>query len=228
MALKWAIDGQEAETALRLGSALGKYWYAGDPIYWSEGRKWLEGALILRQPESMPLVLRANALNEAGILAWGQADYEHAIFCFDQCLALRKKLDDKTGIASALGNLGLVAREQLNLGRARAYQEECLAVKRELGDRSGIATALSNLGMVAADQGDYEFAISLYEESMVLNRELKNMTGLTLTMHNLGGLLVENHGDDTQAVDLLMESLKLSREFGTLLLSYSAYFEPFR
>ena len=213
-ALKWATDCQEAETALRLGSALGKFWYTYDPIYWSEGRKWLEQAIKLRQRETVSLVVRANALNEAGVLAWAQIDYGHAILCFEECLSLRKMLGDKGGIASALGNLGLVAREQLDLTRARAYQEECLALKRELGDKQGIATALSNLGLVAADQGDYEHAISLDEESLVLNRELQNMTGLTLTLHNLGGLLVENRGDSTRALTLLMESLKLSRGLG--------------
>ena len=105
-ALKWAVDCQETETALRLGSALGKFWYTSDPIYWSEGRKWLEGALNLRQPESTPLVVRANALNEAGVLAWAQMDYEHATLLFEECLTLRKTLGDKAGIASALGNLG--------------------------------------------------------------------------------------------------------------------------
>ena len=213
-ALKWAVDCKEAEIALRLGSALGKFWYTYDPIYWSEGRRWLEQALNLRQLEAVPLVVRANALNEAGVLAWAQIDYDHAILCFEECLALRKMSGEKAGIASALGNLGLVAREQHNLTCARAYQEECLALKRELGDKQGIATALSNLGLVAADQGDYEHAISLYEESLVLNRKLQNMTGLTLTLHNLGGLLVENRGDYTRALSLLMESLKLSRELG--------------
>jgi tetratricopeptide (TPR) repeat protein len=225
-ALKWAVDCKEAEIALRLGSALGKFWYTYDPIYWSEGRKWLESALNLRQLETEPLVFRANALNEAGVLAWVQIDYDHATLCFEECLALRKILGEKAGIASALGNLGLVAREQLDMSRSRAYQEECLELKRELGDKQGIATALSNLGLVAADQGDYEHGISLYEESLVLNRELQNMTGLTLTLHNLGGLLVENRGDYTRALSLLMESLKLSRELGShfFLIPHSLYF----
>ena len=213
-ALKWAVDSRKVEIALRLGSALGKFWYIYDPNYWSEGRKWLEQALNLIQFDPLPLDVRANALNQAGVLAWIQEDYEHAILRFEECLALRKKTGDQAGISSALGNLGLVAREQLDLAQARAYQEECLVIKRELGDKKGIATALSNLALVAADQGDIEYAISLCEESLVLNRELQNIAGLTLTLHNLGGLLVENRGDYTRALTFLMESLKLSRELG--------------
>jgi predicted ATPase/DNA-binding SARP family transcriptional activator len=213
-ALKWAVDFKEAQIALRLGSALGKFWYIHDPIYWSEGRKWLERALDLGKLEAVPSGIRANALNEAGVLTWVQSDYEHATCCFEECLALRKMTDEKAGIASALGNLGLVAREQLDLARARNYQEECLALRRELGDRQGLATAFSNLGLVIMDQGDYEQAIPLYEESLILNRELQNETGLALTLHNLGGLLVENRGDFTRAESVLMESLQLSRGFG--------------
>ena len=213
-ALKWAIECQEAEIGLRLGSALGKFWYTYDPLYWSEGRKWLEQAINLKQPEALPLDVRANALNEAGVLAWAQNDFDHAILCFEECLALRKMSGEKAGIASALGNLGLVAREKLDMTSARAYQEECLALRRELGDTQGMATAFSNLGLVAADQGDVEYALKLYKESLVLNRELQNMTGLALTLHNLGGLMVENHDDYVRALSLLMESLTLSRAVG--------------
>jgi predicted ATPase/DNA-binding SARP family transcriptional activator len=213
-ALKWTIDSMETEMALRLGSALGRFWYTYDPIYWSEARMWLEQAINLKQPESININIRANALSEAGVLAWAQVDYDHATLCFEECLALRKISGDKAGIASALGNLGLVAREQLDLTRARAYQEECLILRRELDDMQGMATAFSNLGLVAADQGDYGYAITLFEESLVLNRKLENMTGLTLALHNLGGLLVENRGDYLRAMSVLKESLKLSRVIG--------------
>ena len=211
-ALKWAVDHQKVEIALRLGGALGRFWYIYDPVYWSEGRRWLEQALNLLTVGTIPLDFQAKALNEAGVLAWAQGDYEQAIRYFEECLALRKKLGDKAGIGSALGNLGLVAREQLNPARARAYQEENLALKRELGDKQGIATALSNLGLVATDQGDCDYAIALNEESIALNRELQNKSGLTLTLHNLGGLMVENLGDFTRAKALLEESLALSQE----------------
>lgn len=189
----------------RAGAA-GKYALLG------EGRKWLEQALNLTPDASLPDDVRANALNEAGVLAWAQGDYGQAIHYFEACLALRKTTGDKVGISSALGNLGLVAREQFDLGRARAYQEQCLALKRKMGDQPGIATALSNLAMVVADQGDYELAIALFEESLALNRELQNMTGLTLTLHNLAGVLVENGAGDAQVLALLEESLNLSRK----------------
>lgn len=214
-ALKWAVDCRSAQVALRLGSALGKFWYIYDPIYWTEGRKWLERALSLAPGDSLLEGVRANALNEAGVLAWAQGDYGQAIQHFEACLALRKTSGDKVGIGSALGNLGLVAREQFDLASARAYQEQCLALKREMGDKPGIATALSNLGLVVADQGNYERAGALLEESLALNRELQNKAGLTLTLHNLAGILVENGADYPRALLLLEESLDLSRKLGS-------------
>jgi len=41
--LSWALKKGEAELALRLGGALGSFWQAHG--HWSDGRKWLEGAL---------------------------------------------------------------------------------------------------------------------------------------------------------------------------------------
>jgi predicted ATPase/DNA-binding SARP family transcriptional activator len=213
-ALKWVVSHQKAEMALRLVGALGRFWYLYDSNYWNEARSWIKRALNLPASETAPLDFQAKALNESGVLAWVQADYEQAIHSFEACLALKKKVGDKAGIGSALGNLGLVAREQLDLPRARAYHEDSLAIKRELGDKQGIATALGNLGLAVADMGEWGSAAALFEESIHLNRELQNKSGLTLTLHNLGGLLVENQVDYFRARALLEESLELSRELG--------------
>src|SRR5260370_22808951 len=61
-ALAWLIEHQEAEFALRFCGALWWFWYLRG--YWSEGRRWLEGAIGLAQAEDSTEA-RARALYAA-------------------------------------------------------------------------------------------------------------------------------------------------------------------
>src|SRR5258708_15640257 len=74
-ALAWLIEHQEAELALRFCGALWLFWYLRG--YWSEGRRWLEGALGLAQAEGSTEA-RANALYRSGDLAHDQDGYAAA------------------------------------------------------------------------------------------------------------------------------------------------------
>ena len=71
-ALSWALQRTEAELALGLGNALWWFWWTRG--HFSEGRRWLEGALAIdgrRSPES-----RAMALAGLGMLAAQQGDVD--------------------------------------------------------------------------------------------------------------------------------------------------------
>ena len=63
-ALQWAVEHEDAEVALRLGSALARFWYVRG--YYSEGRSLLASVLLLsgNNPGQSPAVkeFRAKAL----------------------------------------------------------------------------------------------------------------------------------------------------------------------
>jgi predicted ATPase/class 3 adenylate cyclase/Tfp pilus assembly protein PilF len=213
-ALQWLLDRGEAETAIRLSGALGRFWYVhGHP---SEGRRWLEGALAqshLHAGVQLPAAVRSKALNGAGALAWMQGDYVQATTFFTESLALRRELGDKQGIASSLGNLGLVALRQGEYERAEALLTENLALYRELGHQRGIARALNNLGVVTQHQGNYDRATAFLEESMALQRGLGDKGGIASSLANLGEI-ARYQGDYARATALYEESLALYRELG--------------
>jgi tetratricopeptide (TPR) repeat protein len=213
-ALQWLLDRGEAETAIRLSGALGRFWYVhGHP---SEGRRWLEGALAqshLHAGVQLPAAVRSKALNGAGALAWMQGDYVQATTFFTESLALRRELGDKQGIASSLGNLGLVALRQGEYERAEALLTENLALYRELGHQRGIARALNNLGVVTQHRGNYDRATAFLEESMALQRGLGDKGGIASSLANLGEI-ARYQGDYARATALYEESLALYRELG--------------
>jgi predicted ATPase/DNA-binding winged helix-turn-helix (wHTH) protein/Tfp pilus assembly protein PilF len=207
-AIHWSLAEAGSGGALRLCGALQQFWWMRG--YLMEGREWCTRALDRpdverRTPE------RAKALNGAGTLAYMQSDYSAARDYYEESLALRRYLDDRSGMAAALNNLGLVACEQGDLATAKSLIEQSLPMVRELGDRSRIAAALSNLGMVALTQRDFILAQAQCEESMVIYRELGDQSGVATSLSNLGNV-ASGLGDNSTARTLQNESLAIRRD----------------
>jgi predicted ATPase/class 3 adenylate cyclase len=208
--LGWCLANREAESALRLASALWRFWQVHG--YLSEGRKWLDGALAIGRAGAPPMLL-AKASNAAGALAAFCGDYEAAAAFLEESVAVRREQGDQSNLARSLANLGIVARRQGDHARATALYEESLALRRALGDRWGIASALLNVGMVARDQGDLARATTALEESLGLSRELADTYGIANALNHLASVS-RAQGDLRRARALHLQSLELFRGLG--------------
>src|SRR5262249_11576548 len=100
-AVAWALDA-DVVAALRIAGALTRFWSVRGHM--SEGRGWLRRALA--SDDGIPTLVRAKGLFAAGYAALGQGDYDHAIECFDQALALYRTAHDASGAAASLAQLG--------------------------------------------------------------------------------------------------------------------------
>ena len=210
VALAWGTSGGDPEPALRLATALGRFWEVRGHL--SEGRSWLEAALTAGGGGESP-ALRAVALNWAAVLAQHQGDYNAAHGLYEHSLALRRRIDDRLGASAALVGLGNLAALQGRLGPARAQFEESLAIGRELDEPQVVAASLTNLGWVAHARGDLRGARALYEEALEVRRRLGDGHGTALVLANLGDLALQQ-GDLDTAHTLHTEGLDLRRGLG--------------
>ena len=209
-ALAWSAEADDgAETGLRLGTALWRFWEKRWRV--AEGDRWLAGALA--RSEGLPPALRANALNAAGNLARDLVDYQRATAHHEECLAIRRELGIPRGIASSLNNLGVIARDQGASERTLALCGESLELFREAGDRHGAAIALISLGAAAAQQGNLERARSDYEESLALFREEGDHWHTAWVLTYLA-LLMVRIGDLAAARSLADDGLAMHRSAG--------------
>jgi predicted ATPase len=73
-ALSWSLEeqGEDPELGLRMGAALGEFWYLRG--YFNEGRRWLEEALA--KSGGAPTAARARALHRVSWLALLQGDLD--------------------------------------------------------------------------------------------------------------------------------------------------------
>ncbi len=208
-ALDWFLERGEATSALRLCSAIWWFWSVRGHV--TEGRNFLERALA--GSAGVATVVRAKALNAAGMLALNQDDYDVGEAFCTESLALFRQLGDKPGIALALYRLGLLAWWKGQYPAARSLEEEALAFYRELGDKGGAADPLLILSRLALVQRNHAGARSLAEESLALFREVSDRWGIAYVLLHLARMIFAQ-GDSARAQPLVQECLKISRELG--------------
>ncbi|MGH2614820.1 MAG: tetratricopeptide repeat protein [Thermomicrobiales bacterium] len=208
-ALNRAIDTGDADTALRLGAALWRFWAQQGHL--TEGRITIERALAL-DGEVDP-AMRAAALRYLGNLALDLSDHAAARTHFLESLSILRSLGDQDGIARALNGLGIVARDLGEYAEASSKLNEALAICIAIGDKPGIAVAHHNLGRVATAAGDYEQAQEHHERALALRRQLGNADGVAYSLWVLGDVALLR--GDLQAAEIhYRESIDVFRDLG--------------
>ncbi|MFL5697860.1 MAG: tetratricopeptide repeat protein [Ktedonobacteraceae bacterium] len=213
-ALRWLVEGEEVEMALRLAGALCQFWVVRGHL--SEGRQWLEGMLSGSNLETVSMRVRAKALNGAGVMAYTQGDYGHAKVLCQESLELFRKLGNRHGIASSVNGLAFVALVAGDYAAASAMFEESLVLFRELGDKWNLADTLYFSALAASfrvDQTDTAAARSMVEESLAISRELRDQRGLAYSL-NLLGFVSLLQGEGAAACPLIEESLAIHKALG--------------
>ena len=209
IAIAWLRDDARMEEALRLAGALWRFWWLrGDA---GEGRQQLES--LLREAGAVAPVVRAKALNGAGVLAESQGDWDAAIQLHLESLDISRRLGDLRGVAWSLNNLGVVAINQGDFTRAQELLEENLAVAEQADDPASVATALLDLGQIAHFADDHERATALFTRSLTLSRRLGDESHIARALNNLGTVALERE-EYERARSLLTESLGLLRVVG--------------
>jgi predicted ATPase/class 3 adenylate cyclase len=206
----WACDRGEREIALRLSTALWRFWQMRGHL--QEGRRRIEAALQLsvvsdRSP------LRAAALQAAGGIAYWQSDLPAQIAYYDEALELWRDLGDKGGIAGALYDAGFAWDEWGALPRARPYLEESLALYREIGDRRGEANVLWGFAVMQLFTKEYPAAEANNKASLEIAREVGDVFQQMWSLYELGYLALET-GQLRAAGEYLREALELGTRAG--------------
>lgn len=199
---------ESPDTLLRIAASLRRFWHVRGHI--SEGRKWLEMALV--ETDDMP-ALRAKALRGAGAFASFEGDVSAAQSFYEAGIALARDTGDEAGLAMSLNNLGIVCQDLGDYSRARDLLKESLDLERRLGSQLRIAGCLANLGSVAIYQGNYEEAQSSIEEALDISRNEKDQNLESRLLHNLAEVHF-NRGNYSKARELYEQCLRLETEVG--------------
>jgi tetratricopeptide (TPR) repeat protein len=209
-ALRWLARSGQSTHELELAGALARFWETRGHL--SEGQRWLEGALS-RGSGARP-ALRADALDGAGILARSQGELKRATLLLEECVALRRELDDTLALAISLRNLGNVHFDRGDYVTPGKLYEESLELMKAEGDDAGVADAYNNLGVLATFSDDWDIAGELYLSALEIFRERSDTQGIARALMNLGEVRLVQ-GNYEEAGRLTRESLGLFQEVGS-------------
>jgi predicted ATPase len=134
-ALIYATERPETEVALRLVSALWRFWQKRG--YLTEARRRADAALALPGALDDPR-LAARALEAAGGIAWWQGQLSDVLGYYTDSLAYWRIVGDDSATANALYNLGLCGFQTEEWDTATAMLDEALGLFTRLGDDRGI------------------------------------------------------------------------------------------
>jgi predicted ATPase/class 3 adenylate cyclase len=212
--MKWAVEQQQGEVAMRLGAALWMFWGLRE-FDNNEGIKWLReafcipGAEVRNEARAMALVCAAMAsFNHAGFVA-------ARTYCEESIAILRELGPGATrelGIALFVYSSALAFTGEPEA--ARAAVEESTAVLRQAGDKWSLSFALFASGTIASAQGDYASARRVLEERIALSTEVRNIWVLAQSLNSLGDLL-RIEGDYVRAREEYEQSLVLLRRLNS-------------
>jgi non-specific serine/threonine protein kinase len=170
-ALSWLLVDGDAQTSVRMATALVPFW--SERGHLSEGRGWLQRTLAA-SGTSLPAPVRAKALSGAGTLAMLQIDTPAARALLEQSLALWRALRNAQGTADVLSRLAHAVHLGGDIAAMVALGEESLALYRQLDDRRGMAGALGQLGHAAWHRQELASARALLAEALALLQELEH------------------------------------------------------
>ena len=205
-ALSWACAGNDGALALRLTSALWRYWWQRGR--YEEGRHWCEAALAVAPDVSASA--RARTVYALANMAMGSGDSETAVALLEECLAVFRKEQDELRIIWTLTDLGIAHGKDEHRERSRIYFEDALQLARSSGYSRGVGVGCINLGAALLANDELDAAAELFVEALEVMRKEHDDQSVGSVLANLA--LVELcRGNLDVAARLLRESIELSR-----------------
>jgi DNA-binding CsgD family transcriptional regulator/tetratricopeptide (TPR) repeat protein len=210
VALRWAIDNGDAETALRIGRGAWRFWWRGG--YAREGLDWLALALTSEQP--VDARIRAEVLRAAGVLAWAIADYAQAHRWLAQGLELARTLPDRHPEAMIYTMLGILARAEGAFAWAYTYFGASHAISATLDDKYAVRFAIMGLAEIDTRLGKLDDAAERYTRCITLNSAAGDAEGIAAAKRRLAAVYCLQRRNYAEAETLCAESMALCRAVG--------------
>ncbi len=205
-ALRWSLDHDQTERALRIVGSLDWFWDAVARD--REGWAWSSEALAKANVDRDGLGY-ARALNTAGALAWNVGDFSRSAELLSESVARLRVLDDRRSLGQALMNLGLTVLYQGDRANAQRHLAESVAVMETVDDPWGLAMASFVLAEVLL-RDDVNAALHAYQRSLDIFRHVDDPWGIAHATAGLGGLAMRQRDYGT-ARGFMEEALALRR-----------------
>ncbi len=166
--------------------------------------------------------LKAIALNNLCNIHNKLKNYSLSLDYLQKALEIHRKSGNRQKQAQVMSNFGNTYYEKGDYKQARKSFEEALSIQKEFKDNEdALLHIYINLGMVFKSEGDTVSAVNILKKSLILARKSGLKDHESVILNNLGSFSLEK--DNTESLELLLESLKASTNSGNRRMILSNY-----
>ncbi|MFX0061019.1 MAG: tetratricopeptide repeat protein [Candidatus Hermodarchaeota archaeon] len=151
--------------------------------------------------------------NIKGNIYWQKGDWDTALEHYQQSLALREQIGNKSDIAVSLNNIGVIYHSKGELNSAIDYYQRSLTLREALGNKRDIAVSLINIGALYRQKGELDSALDYYKRGLDIHETIGNKREIAASLNNIG-VIYRQKGLLNMALDYLRRSLTLKELLG--------------
>ncbi|HET7703722.1 MAG TPA: adenylate/guanylate cyclase domain-containing protein [Candidatus Limnocylindrales bacterium] len=211
-----AVAAGDADTAIRLGFAMWRFWQKRGHL--AEARRRL-GAMVDASWSRADPVLRARLMEAFGGVGWWQADLATMAPAYAEALALWEEIGDQREISNALYNDSFryaITSDPSRSDPDRAgfrQMQRAHDIAASVGDERARANALWGIGNYLYFRDDEDSGVSQFREALEVFRRLGDRTMEAWSLHMLGTSLTRTR-DVEEARRRAADALRLFHSFG--------------
>jgi predicted ATPase/class 3 adenylate cyclase len=184
-ALIWMLDAGETESALRLVSALWRFWQMRGHL--AEAQRMVDQVLKMPGQDCVDVRIRVAAEEAAGGIAYWRGEVASAERRYRWCLRRTQELGDPALIARSLSNLAYALRGVEGGGvEAMEAAIEALSVFTQLNDLAGQATVMRLIAILHAGNDNLDEAAVAAAHAQKHFRDLDRPFDLAWTLRQVG------------------------------------------
>ena len=210
-ALEWAIEKQQTEAALKMGSYLSWFWFRRSDL--GEGRRWLGKIMNLPKASQYPHWY-SDVLAQLARGTWLHVGPGQARPFVEQAISVAQQHDDQWNVAQASIILGLVLIGEGNFTGAQAMIANSKAFFQKVHNEWGYAMAVLCHALSAFIQGDLTLSLTLHEECLAVFRRLGDKLFENTALRFIGIIHVRQ-ANLKRGGEALREALLLAQEIGS-------------
>ncbi len=166
--------------------------------------------------------LKSIGLISLGNLHISRNEPQQAIPLLKEGLALKREINDMTGVAIVSAGLGRAYENSGNFDSALFYQNRALFIRDSLGEQRGVASSQLQLGRLFVRMGQYQKAKELLFSSRDNFKAISEKTGVCLAQLELGFAM--GHSKEFEsAFKVLEQTADLAKELENPVLKSQYY-----
>lgn len=201
-ALAWSLDEGDATIALRISTALTRFWEVRG--HWTEALRSFEEAL--ERASGAPDQLRAPALVSASFMAFYRGRLEVARTLGEEGLVAAQRVGDRVSEARGMRFLAVTEQQSGNKDAALDWANRAVEMSRKTAVGADLAFALQVVGRLTSDP---DKAAALFSEGLSVARAAKDGVSQIYLLYALGQLAIRRQ-EEAEARERFNEALGIA------------------